>query len=99
MTHTENISFIKAQLTIASWYVDRAGHADEETSSRYLHQARQACDIIMRLLPDLTLDQEGQSVHRELSALRDRLRAAENASVRTDGSTAPWGSRSPDPSP
>jgi hypothetical protein len=99
MNHTENISFIRAQLTIASWYVDRAAHADEETASRYLHQARQACDIVMQLLPNLTPDEEGQSVHRELTALRDRLRAGESGSWRTDGQGTPWGSPPPDSSP
>ena len=99
MDHTENINFIRAQLTIASWYVDRAAHADEETSSRYLYQARQACDIVMQLLPNLNLDEEGRNVHRELSALRDRLRAAESGSFPADGSPAQWGPYVPDSNP
>jgi hypothetical protein len=77
MHHPENHNFIRAQLTIASWYLDRAAQADGESSRRYLHHARQACDIVMQLLPDVTLDGQRENIHRELTALRDRLQAAD----------------------
>ena len=85
MNDPENVSFIRAQLTIANWYLDRAIQADGETSSRCLYHARQACDIVMRLLPNIPLDEDGRSLHRDLSMLRDRLRAAESGSG-VDGS-------------
>jgi hypothetical protein len=89
MTRTENLNFIRAQLTIASWYLNRAGRADGDTSSHYLYHARQAYDIVMQLLPNVTLDEQSQDIHRELGELRERLRAAESAS-RVDGIATSW---------
>jgi hypothetical protein len=86
MTRTENLNFIRAQLTIASWYLNRA---DGDTSSHYLCHARQAYDIVMQLLPNVTLDEQSQDIHRDLAELRERLRAAESAS-RVDGIATSW---------
>jgi hypothetical protein len=82
MTRTENLNFIWAQLTIASWYLGRAVQGDGGTSSYYLYHARQAYDIAVQLLPNVTLDEQSQG---ELSVFRERLRAAESASRSVDG--------------
>jgi hypothetical protein len=77
MNQAENVSFIQAQLTNARWYLDRAGHADGETASLYLHRAHQACEIVTQLLPNLTLGEDSHNSHRDLAVVRERLRLAE----------------------
>jgi hypothetical protein len=43
----------------------------------------------MQLLPNVTLDEQSQDIHRDLAELRERLRAAESAS-RVDGIATSW---------
>jgi hypothetical protein len=63
MDHPDTASFAAAKITIANWYSDRAAQSAGETSSRYVHYARQACDIVSQLLPTGTLDDTCQRVH------------------------------------
>jgi hypothetical protein len=76
MNPAENVSFILAQLIIARWYLDRAARADHETSILYVHQAQQAWDIVMQLVPDLSLEGNFRSLNHEIAALRLRLSLA-----------------------
>jgi hypothetical protein len=80
MNDADTVGFMAAQIAIANWYLDRALQACDDTSSRsrYLHYARQAHEIVMRLLPNAILDETSQRVHQELSVLRQRLQVAEN---------------------
>jgi hypothetical protein len=78
MNRPDTASFMAAQITIANWYLDRAVQSAGEDSSRYLHYARQAYDIVMHLLPKVSLDETCQRVHQELSVLRQRLQVAGN---------------------
>jgi len=73
----ENVSLIRAQLAIACWYLDRAAHAERETSNHYVHHARQAYEIVTRLVADLALGGDLGSLEYEISAVRERLRLAE----------------------
>jgi hypothetical protein len=77
MNPAENVSFIRAQLTIARWYLDRAARADRETSILYVHHAQQAWDIVMQLVPDLSLEGDFGSLNNEIAALRLRLGLAQ----------------------
>jgi hypothetical protein len=85
MNHPDTASFMSAQITIANWYLDRAAQAAGETSSPYVHYARQACDIVSQLLPKGTLDETCRRVHRELSVLRERLRVIDSRHNGFDG--------------
>jgi hypothetical protein len=78
MNHPDTASFVAAQIAIANWYLDRALQASGDTSSRYLHCARQAYHIVMHLLPKASLDETSERVHQELSVLRQRLQMVEN---------------------
>jgi hypothetical protein len=72
-----NADFIRAQLTTARWHLDRAAGADPATVRRNLHDARQAYDNVVRLLPKVALSgRQRLLVQRELAAVRDRLLAA-----------------------
>jgi hypothetical protein len=73
MNHPNTLSFMSAQITIANWYLDRAAQASGETSSRYVHYARAACDIVSQLMPAASADEAVQRVHQDLSVLRERL--------------------------
>ncbi len=79
MPNDENLGFIAAQLTIARWYLDRAGSSDSVTASNHIRSARHAYDVIVTLLAKVTFKVHQEvyaDVHRELAALRTRLRAA-----------------------
>jgi hypothetical protein len=78
MNQPDTASLMAAQITIANWYLDRALQASGDTSSRYLHYARQAYDIVVHLLPEVSVDETSQRVHQELSVLRQRLQMVEN---------------------
>lgn len=75
MNHPDTTSFIVAQITIGNWYLDRAVQSAGEDSSRYVHYARQAYEIVMHLLPK---DETSSPVHQELSVLRQRLQVAQS---------------------
>jgi hypothetical protein len=77
MNHPDTASFMAAQITIANWCLDRALQASGDTSSRYLRYARQAYDIVVHLLPEVSVDETSQRVHQQLSVLRQRLQVAE----------------------
>lgn len=85
MNRSDTASFMAAQIIIANWYLDRAAQAAGEASSRYLHSARQAYEILMQLLPKVNLHETSQQVHHELSVLRQRLQAAESGTVDLNG--------------
>ncbi len=79
MPNDENVGFIAAQLTIARWYLDRAAGSDGVAGSNHLRSARQAFDVVVTLLPKLTLrvdDETYTDFQKQLAALRARLRAA-----------------------
>jgi len=78
MNHPDTASFMAAQITIANWYLDRAMQSAGEASSRCLHYARQAYDIVMHLLPQVSLDDISGGMHQKLAVLRQRLQIAEN---------------------
>jgi hypothetical protein len=67
MNHPDRASFMAAQITIASGYLDRAMQSAGEASSGYLHYARQAYEIVMQLLPQVNLN---EAAH-EKSALEE----------------------------
>jgi hypothetical protein len=89
MNHPDTVSFMCAQITIANWYLDRAAQAAGETSSRYVHYARQAYDIVSQLLPTGTLDETAQRVNQDLSVLRARLRVVDRRHNGLDGRATP----------
>jgi hypothetical protein len=89
MNHPDTASFMAAQITIANWYLDRALQASRDTSSRYLHYARQAYDFVVHLLPKVSVDETSQGVHQELSVLRQRLQVAENGPSDRNGVAMP----------
>ncbi len=79
MPKDENLGFITAQLTIARWYLDRAVGSEGMTASNHVRSARHAYDVIVTLLPKLTLKVHQEvyaDVQTDLAALRTRLRAA-----------------------
>ena len=78
MNHPDTARFVAAQIIIASWYLDRTVQSVGEDSSRYLHYARQAYEIVMQLQPKVNLDETSRQVHQELSVLRQRLRVAQS---------------------
>jgi hypothetical protein len=96
MTRTENLNFIRAQLTIASWYLDRAVQGDGGYFEPLSVSRSASYDIVVQLLPNVTLDEQSQG---ELSARRERLRAAEGASRSVDGAGTSWRPRLGDSSP
>ncbi len=78
MPNDENLGFINAQLTIARWYLERATSADSVTASNHVRSARHAYDVVVTLLPKITLRVQPESyaeVQRQLLALRARLKA------------------------
>jgi hypothetical protein len=85
MNPPDTASFLAAQITIANWYLDRAAQWPRETSSRYLQYAQQAYEIVMHLVPQMSLDEISQGLHRELSVLRERLRVLESGLGDFDG--------------
>jgi hypothetical protein len=89
LNHPGTVSFISAQITIANWYLDRAAQAAGETSSHYVHYARQAYDIVSRLPPKGTPDETALRVHQELSVLRERLRVVDRRHNGLHGRAAP----------
>ena len=93
MNLPSTVSFMSAQITIANWYLDRAAQASEETSSRYVHYARAAYDIVAQLLPHEASDEMAQRVHQELSTLRERLQGIGWNHNRLDGHATPSGTR------
>jgi hypothetical protein len=77
MDDASNADFIRAQLTIARWHLDRAAGADPETVRRNVHDARHAYCSVMELLTKVALSGRRRVlVQRELAALRERLLAA-----------------------
>jgi hypothetical protein len=80
MPEIKDLDYVKSQLTIARWHLDRGVQpdpADPEQARNHLAEARGAYEHIMDLLPTLNLSGTRRvSLVTELAALRDRLRAA-----------------------
>jgi hypothetical protein len=93
MNHPDTASFVAAQISIANWYLDRAVQSVGEASSRYLHSARQAYEIVMQLLPKVSLDEASQQVHQELSVLQQRLQGAQGAPGDCNGVAIPFSAK------
>jgi hypothetical protein len=78
----DNLGFVRAQLTIARWYLDRTATTDTVTSSNHVRSARHAYDIVVTLLPKLAIETRPDvlaQAHKELAQLRTRLKAAGQA--------------------
>ena len=74
MDEGRNGEFLSAQFTIAHWYLDRAKASKADGRYRYLAYAREACDIIVHLLPELNLGTEKrQQMRSDLKILHARF--------------------------
>jgi hypothetical protein len=58
MNESRNAEVLNAQLTIAHWYLDRAQATSADQRCRYLARAREAYDILVRLMAALHLTSE-----------------------------------------
>ncbi len=82
MHNDDNLGFIRAQLTIARWYLDRAQTSDSVTASNHVRSARHAYDVVVTLLPKLdgpATREAFEKTQQELTALRARLRTVGEA--------------------
>jgi hypothetical protein len=80
MSAERNRGFLRAQFTIAYWYIDRANTSAPATRRYYLRHARLAYEIIGQLLPAMELSAvTRERLYRELSSLKDRIGSSQSA--------------------
>ncbi len=71
---------LRAQFTIAYWYIDRADQSTAATRPYYLDQARLAHEIIRQVLPHVELRAATRErLREELTILRRKLEISERA--------------------
>ncbi len=68
--------WIMNQLSSARWHLDRAATAAADAAGRDVHAAREICEKVRQVLPDLRLSsEEVQRIGADLSDIRARLHA------------------------
>lgn len=74
----KSLEHLKAQLTVIRWHLDAAALENGEKKRRHLDGATLTYQGAMELLAQLALpDEERAAVTRQLSELKERLRAAD----------------------
>jgi len=74
MNEARDLGFIMAQLTIANWYLDRALRADAAAAQRHRAAARQAHELLLRMLAEMPeVIARREDVRRGLASLQERL--------------------------
>jgi len=75
MNDVTNGDFVRSQLTVIRWHLDRVAEVDPAAAQEHIANARRAFETVMQLLPTMQLSGTARvQALSELAALRDQLR-------------------------